>query len=179
MPDPRQVNALLLHLAAEAHAGLIPLLTDRPTAEREAELLVDLRLQNCWIGLYFDSLCHALRHNHSAISPEAQALLLTFGIAQYQTTWTWPWGETWASWFADGRPPEHWLASFAWHQCMAVGCASPEEAEPWLEKARADLARGDWPELSAALRGLLLGPTPPEIRALFSSPDLDLSNDRP
>lgn len=170
MPSETAAGAALpsfLLAAGELYAGLAPMFTESPTRIDESALLVALRLQNQWLFLFFEPLCALVRsRNNNTLSPAAHALLLTLGLAQFQTTWQWPWGDTWASWFATDTPPEDWRAAFAWHQCQAVGTEDPEEVERHLTLARAALDRNDWPELAEELRSRMLYPNTPAQRAL-------------
>ncbi|MFH1468608.1 MAG: NACHT domain-containing protein, partial [Pseudomonadota bacterium] len=156
----------LTALVADAHASLLcaPAWPDDPT---QAALLASHRMQNRWLHLFLEPIAAHL--GPAAEIPEFHALLLALGLAQYQTTWQWPWGDHWARWFADGAaPPEHWLPAFFWHACQAVGCpAEPDH----LAAAQSCLERADWPELAAELRRYQPRPTPPEILALFGNDD--------
>lgn len=88
-------------------------------------------------------------------SPAHQALALTLGLAQYQSTWVWPWGDDWAA-MLSGDPPGHWLPAYVWHLCWAAG--EPGEAHH-LERAEEALDRDDSAVLVEALRRWMLVPT--------------------
>ena len=98
-----------------------------------------------------------------ATHPDLHALLLTYGLTQYQTTWQWPDCPHWRSWFSS-PPPDHWLPAHVYHLVRSI----QDPTDP-THRASADAAldRNDWPELAQALRDNTLVPTPPEVLALF------------
>lgn len=159
-------SALMIRAAAEAHAGLLPMVGNPdPPARDRAAMLMTLRVQNYWIYLYFEPLVSWLL-NHNPLPPESHALLLALGIACHQTLWTWPWGDHWAN-LSGGDPPDHWLPNFFWHQVQALSTRDPATTTAALTRAEAALDRADWPELAAELRAAILEPTPQEILDLF------------
>lgn len=160
------VARILASMIADAYAGLLPLLdpTD-PDRVQRAALLATLRLQNRWLYLFFDPLAAHVRSKHPS-TPEQHALLLALGLAQFQTTWQWPWGEQWAQLTAEPAPA-HWLPRFFWHQVRAVSTRDPVATDAALAEAERALDAADWPELANALREHILIPTPQEILDLF------------
>lgn len=152
---------LLMTRVADAHSGLFLTTPNQPAFDIAAA-----RIQNRCIHTYFEFLIQntAMRLRHAPVTPEQQAVFLALGLAQYQTTWSWPPGPTWHAWFT-APAPEYWLAAYVWHLCWAVG--DPTNPEH-LANAEAALDRGDWPELVAELRQFkVIAPPPPEVRALF------------
>ncbi|MFV8750659.1 metallophosphoesterase [Nannocystaceae bacterium ST9] len=130
-------------------------------------LLVDpvfatFRAQNRWISTFLSPLVDYTTRE-SPLNPQQHALFLALGLAQFQTTWSWPAGPHWHAWFT-ADPPEYWLAAYVWHLCWAVGDPSNSDH---LTRAHACLDRGDDPELVAELRKYPIIPTPPEVYALF------------
>ncbi len=156
-PADRILSPLVLAQAAEAYAGLLLTPSGEPAAR-----IAEARVQNHWLNLFLDPLVNYITRS-SPLTPEQHALFLALGLAQFQTTWSWPSGPHWKSWFASD-PPEHWLTAYVWHLCWAVG----EPANPEHQvRARACLDRGDSPELVDELRKFPLIATPPEVLALF------------
>lgn len=129
---------------------------------RASSNMATMAAQHRWILTYLPPLiAHA--DAQGRLSPHQQALYLALGLAQYQTTWTWPAGPHWHAWFT-APAPTHWLAAYVWHLCWAVG--EPEQPDH-LARAVACLDRADEPELVAILREYPSRPTPPEVLALF------------
>jgi len=144
-------------MVADAHAGLLLTPSGQPAADIAAA-----RVENRWIHTFFDHLVTRAT-NKAPLTPEQQALFLALGLAQYQTTWSWPPGPHWRAWFTAAAP-EHWLPAYVWHLCWAIGePANPEHRA----RAAACLDRGDWPELVAELRDLDVTVPSDEVRALF------------
>jgi hypothetical protein len=153
---------LFLPFVGEAHAGLIiaPAFPDPTIPAAYASARVD----NLWLNICFDALVdHAT--TDAPLTPEQHALLLALGLAQFQTTWTWPPGQHWQSWFASNTPPDYWLAAYIWHLCWAIG--DPDNTAAHQARATACLDRGDDPEIVADLRKYPIIPTPPEVSNLF------------
>ena len=146
----------------EAHAGLVaaPGL-DQP---QDATSLSLLRMQNRWVYLQFTSLIESANKSRPLHEqPHLHALLLTYGLTQFQTTWEWPEGPCWRAWF-DGDPPKHWLPAHVWHLVRSI-----QEPGETIHRRRADacLDDNDWPKLAEDLRRHTVVPTPSEVLALF------------
>lgn len=153
----RTAKRLLMSVVAEAHAGLLLAASGQPAAH-----IATARVQNRWIQTFFDALVTRATRD-APLTPEQHALFLALGLAQYQTTWSWPPGAHWHAWFT-APPPEHWLAAYVWHLCWAAG----EPDNPAHQAAAsAALDRGDWPELVAELRTYTLSAPSDEFLALF------------
>jgi predicted phosphodiesterase len=150
---------ILIPLAADAHAGRILAASAQSTAH-----LATARAQNRWLHTVFDHLVIDATHG-APLTPEQHALFLALGLAQFQTTWSWPPGPHWHSWFTSS-PPEYWLAAYVWYLCWAVG--EPEDTAHQANAA-ACLDRGDWPELVAELRSYKVGMPSDEVLAIFSN----------
>ena len=146
---------ILVSFIAEAHAGILLAPSGEP-----AHLLAEARVQNRWLNLFLDSLVDHV--SRESLRPQHQALFLALGLAQFQTTWSWPAGPHWSTWFTIA-PPDYWLAAYVWHLCWAVG--EPTNPEH-LAHAEACLERGH-PELVWELRKYPILPTPPDVFALF------------
>ncbi len=143
-----ELRAMTLAFFANVHASMIA------TKEHSTGVLLgQMRAQNLWLNLYFDALVDLVAcetgTSPNTLTPSRHAMLLALGLAQYQTTWRWPLGERWHDWFS-GSPPEHWLPSYIWHLCWAVG--EPDKKLTHVGMAEACLERNDWPELAASLR---------------------------
>jgi len=152
MQDDAIHFARLTEEVLDAYLGMLMVLPD-------PGIFAEIRLANRSIR---DSLVDG-SHIPRTPTPEQHALILALGLAQYQTTWTWPAGPRWHAYF-HAPPPSHWLAAYVWHLCWAVG--EPDHPEH-LVRAAACLERGDDPELVAELRAYPVVPTPPEVLALF------------
>ncbi|MEX1363154.1 MAG: metallophosphoesterase [Nannocystaceae bacterium] len=152
----------LLSLIGEAHAALVTAPAfdgnDIPSA------LIQLRSENHWLHLNFTPLVeHATKDSPLDTNPDLHALLLTLGLAQYQTTWQWPDCPHWRSWLSTA-PPTHWLPAHIFHLIRSI----QDPTNPaHREQANAALSRADWPQLADALREYAVVPTPPEVLALF------------
>lgn len=157
---------LFTTMAAEMHAALV-------TADIIGDFsritpLAILRTENRWLNLFFTPLVeHVTKSRPLSEHPDLHALLLTYGLIQYQTTWEWPDCPHWRAWFTSD-PPAHWLPAHVWHLVRSIqGPADPTHRQ----QADAALDRNDWPELAQALRETTLVPTPPEVLALFDHGD--------
>lgn len=157
-------------LIAEAHAALLiaPGLLNMRLPLRIVHTLIRVRIQNRWLNLFFTPLVdYATQSRPLASHPDLHALLLTYGLIQYQTTWEWPDCPHWRSWFASD-PPTHWLPAHVWHLVRSI---QDPQNPTHRQQADAALDRNDWPELAQALRETTLIPTPPEVLALFDHGD--------
>ncbi|PRQ05146.1 metallophosphoesterase [Enhygromyxa salina] len=148
----------------EALAGLVGNYATADEASRMARIRAANRALNTGFDLFVDT------HNWDTPTPEKHALQLALGLAQYQTSWSWPTSNYWPTWFA-GAPPEHWLPAHVWHLCRAV--QEPDNPDH-QSHAAACLARGDFPEFVDLLRQFELGPPDPEFLAHFSGPPIEL-----
>lgn len=138
--------------------------------------LVTVRTENRWLNLFFTPLVeYATRTHPLPTNPNLHALLLTYGLIQYQTTWEWPDCPHWRSWLSSD-PPAHWLPAHVFHLIRSI----QDPTNP-THRALADAAldRNDWPELAQALRETTLVPTPPEVLALFDHGEADDPDDLP
>lgn len=177
-----------LAVAAEAHAGA---LVSPAHDNRIGALLALLRVENQWLYHFFDRIgafaedktfpgypglegfsgargCEEGQANDDT-SPERHALMLTFGLVQYQTTWQWPASPHWPTWFTSS-PPEHWLPAHVWHIIRSIQDPTNESHR---EAADACLDRSDSPTMAEALRKHVLTPTRPEVLALFDRGEAD------
>jgi predicted MPP superfamily phosphohydrolase/energy-coupling factor transporter ATP-binding protein EcfA2 len=156
------VVGLLSVLTAETYASLVTGVGLEDSSDATA--LATLRMQNRWLNLFFTPLVdHATKSRPLPTHPDLHALLLTYGLIQYQTTWEWPDCPHWRAWFSS-PPPTHWLPAHVYHLIRSI----QDPTNPThREHATAALDRNDWPELAQALRDNTLVPTPPEILALF------------
>jgi len=157
---------ILFTIIAETYAGImtIPGL-DLPGT---ATFLALARVQNRWLNLMFTPLVdYTLTHGPLADHPDRHALLLTYGLIQYQTTWEWPDCPHWRTWMSS-PPPEHWLSAHVWHLIRSI-----QDPDDPTHRARATeaLDRNDWPEVAQALRDNTLVPATPEHLALFDRGD--------
>ncbi len=152
----------VLGAIGEAHASLI---TSRAFVSATIpSAIAVVRIQNRWINVFFDHLVDYAGHMRPiADTPDLHALLLTYGLIQYQTTWEWPDSHHWHTWFS-GPAPEHWLPAHVWHLVRAL--ENPTDPTH-LDRADACLDRNDWPALAAALRDNAIKPTSAETLALF------------
>lgn len=153
-------------LMADAYAGLV---SGHAAEDPDiASVLAGIRIENRWLNLFFTPLVeYATRTRPLASNPDLHALLLTYGLIQYQTTWEWPDCPHWRSWLSSD-PPAHWLPAHVFHLVRSI----QDPTNP-THRALADAAldRNDWPELAQALRETTLVPTPPEVLALFDHGD--------
>ncbi|MBL4689659.1 MAG: metallophosphoesterase [Nannocystaceae bacterium] len=153
-----------LAVAADVHAGII---VSPAHDTKTGDLLARLRLENLWLNVnYFDQI--GSNPNDNA-PPDHHALMLTFGLVQYQTTWQWPASPHWPTWFTSS-PPEHWLPAHLWHIIRSI--QDPTNTSH-REAADACLDRSDSPTMAEALRKHVLTPTPPEVLALFDRGEAD------
>ncbi len=149
-------------MVAESHAALVT--TPDDLALDVVSTHAELRIENRRLNIFFTPLvAYATRTRPVADHPNLHALLLTYGLIQYQTTWQWPDCPHWRAWFAS-PPPPHWLPAHVWHLVRSI--QDPADLTH-RSRASACLDRSDWPELAQALRDETLIPTPPEILALF------------
>jgi hypothetical protein len=157
----------IIAMMAEAHAAFI---IARTIEQRELlSALMNARIHDRWLNMFFTPLAEsATRDRPLADHPDLHALLLTYGLVQYQTTWAWPDCPHWRSWLSS-PPPEHWLPAHVFHLVRSI----QDPTDPThRDLAGAALDRNDWPALAQALRCTTLVPTPPEILALFDG-DVD------
>ncbi len=153
---------------AEAHAGILIAAADDIDAE-VASTYAGVRIHNRWLNLFFDPLLDDTLQE-GPLAPQQQALLLAFGLAQFQTTWMWPASQRWRDWFANDTPPSYWLAAHIWHLCGVIR----DPGDPaHRTRALACLDRADDAQLVAELRKYPIMPTPPEIRDLYDHPPKD------
>jgi hypothetical protein len=140
-------EALTRAFVLEFHAGVVA-----HEDNLAGRVIGTMRVQNRWLHLFFDLLVDHIARETGAtpttLSPGRQAILLVFGLVQFQTTWRWPHGERWPAWFENADSPAHWLPAYVWHLCKAVGDpGNPDH----LASAEACLARSDWAELASTL----------------------------
>jgi hypothetical protein len=166
-----EANQAILLRVGDAHAGLLLAPFGQPAAH-----IVAARIDNRRIHTIFERVVARVAHK-APLTPEQHALFLALGLAQYQTTWSWPPGPHWRAWFT-APAPEHWLPAYVWHLCWAIGDPTNPEHQA---NAAACLDRGDWPELVAELRDLTVIPPTDDIRALFDGwlPSSDKTTARP
>lgn len=152
---------MFVALMADAHSALMSIDAEEPD---EGSVAAAIRIENRWLNLFFTPLVDYVTTTRPLAShPELHALLLTYGLVQYQTTWEWPDCPYWRSWFSSD-PPVHWLPAHVWYLVRSI----QDPADPThRQQADAALDRNDWPELAQALRETTVIPTPPEILALF------------
>lgn len=138
--DPTDLD--LISLFPEIHAAQL-LTPEYPDALRATRQRLDNRfIRDFFPGLAEVSLTRGSEH-------DCLPLLLALGLAQYQTTWSWPRGALWNQWLS-GPAPADWLAAFLWHLCWAVG--DVERFDEHYARSRVCLDRADWPELAQELR---------------------------
>ncbi len=146
-------HAIATAVFASFHAGMLT------AGDEFGHVTGTMFVQNLWLNVFFDPLVEYVAREVGAtpttLAPEHYALLLALGLAQYQTTWHWPFSKHWHQWFSVRTPPEHWLAAYIWHLCWAVGESGDSTH---LKHAEACLSHSDWPDLAAALRKLAIVP---------------------
>lgn len=163
------VKNMLAVMTGEVYAGLA-LAGSGGDVEvvSNAGALATVRLQNRWLNIFFTPLVeYSTKSRPLCDYPDLHALLLTYGLAQYQTTWEWPDCPHWHSWFS-GDPPGHWLPAHVWHLVRSI--QEPEEPGH-RERAMECLDRSDRPELAQELRDNTVAPVSPEFLALFDHGD--------
>ena len=144
-------DGYLLHALDSLVGGML----QRNKGDDEDLLLPALRAQNRWLHLFLDRLIPS-RIGDEPIPDEIEALWLALGLAQHQTTWSWPDGSCWRRLVV--RQPQGWLARFVWNLVQAA--YEPENPQEHLTAARAALGecgpeRRDYAE---ALRKLIVLP---------------------
>jgi len=155
-------RARLLSMFAENHAA--QLLSVYINGTLTSVELAQLRLENRWLHLFFTPLVDHLTASASLSErPDLHALLMTLGLAQYQTTWQWPDCPHWRAWFSS-PVPDHWLPAHLWHLVRSI----QDPSDPAHRRhADAALDRADWPLLAEALRAHTLVHVTSETLARF------------